>query len=427
MTLQLLPVNFVFVTLNYAHMYLVSPWWLFDTTPCAHNIPNPKAAVTMSKSPSLRRIKADIRELSIDPSDQYYAAPLETDMFEWHFTIRGPADTEFAGGVYHGKILLPPEYPFKPPNIVFLTPSGRFETNVKVCLSFSAHHPELWQPAWGIRLILEAIISFLPTPADGAIGALDWTKEERAKLAKESVKFHCPVCCAAGQSCADLLPDLKPAAETSDGDGNINNKKSKFQEEIEKLKMLQGMHHAKEEEIVADNGESKEEAKETEQVDSSTDETSQLLPSVSDDRTEVVSNTSAPESQEAKPKPEQANDDDAKPAPLPDQNPPEQSSSGEPSDANLTPEQASSHNAAESPPTPQDDVTAAAAEGNQTNAAVAPPTMDDQTNIPAATPQHSILVTEPFLNGMILAFSVTVMYLLTQAKSLIEELHELQS
>ena len=131
----------------------------------------------MSKSPSLRRIKADIRELSIDPSDQYYAAPLETDMFEWHFTIRGPADTEFAGGVYHGKILLPPEYPFKPPNIVFLTPSGRFETNTKVCLSFSAHHPELWQPAWGIRLILEALISFLPTPADGAI-TLTWDCDE---------------------------------------------------------------------------------------------------------------------------------------------------------------------------------------------------------------------------------------------------------
>lgn len=53
---------------------------------------------------------------------------------------------------------------------MFLTPSGRFETNTKVCLSFSAYHPELWQPAWGIRLILEALISFLPTPADGAIG-----------------------------------------------------------------------------------------------------------------------------------------------------------------------------------------------------------------------------------------------------------------
>ena len=164
----------------------------------------------MSKSPSLRRIKADIRELSIDPSDQYHAAPLEHDMFEWHFTIRGAEGTDFAGGVYHGRILLPPEYPFKPPNIVFLTPSGRFETGVKVCLSFSAHHPELWQPAWGVRLILEALISFLPTPADGAIGALDWTPAERRKLAGESSKFRCPVCChSGGMTCVDLLPEKK--------------------------------------------------------------------------------------------------------------------------------------------------------------------------------------------------------------------------
>jgi ubiquitin-conjugating enzyme E2 J1 len=37
----------------------------------------------MSKSPSLRRIQADIRELAFDPSDRYHAAPLENDMFEW--------------------------------------------------------------------------------------------------------------------------------------------------------------------------------------------------------------------------------------------------------------------------------------------------------------------------------------------------------
>mmetsp|Transcript_11656 Transcript_11656/g.26722 ORF Transcript_11656/g.26722 Transcript_11656/m.26722 type:complete len:340 (-) Transcript_11656:2146-3165(-) len=189
----------------------------------------------MSKSPSLRRIKADIRELSLDPSDQYHAAPLETDMFEWHFTIRGAKGTDFEGGVYHGKILLPPEYPFKPPNVVFLTPSGRFETNVKVCLSFSAFHPELWQPAWGIRLILEALISFLPTPADGAIGALDWTSEERKKLAKESVKFRCPICCAEGETCADLLPKLEEGG---------TKKASKFSAEIEKLKALQVQNHA---------------------------------------------------------------------------------------------------------------------------------------------------------------------------------------
>ena len=32
-------------------------------------------------------------------------------------------DTEFDGGVYHGRIILPAEYPMKPPNIIILTVS----------------------------------------------------------------------------------------------------------------------------------------------------------------------------------------------------------------------------------------------------------------------------------------------------------------
>ena len=66
-------------------------------------------------------------------------------------------------GVYHGRIILPPEYPMKPPNIVILTPNGRFEVGTKICLSVSAHHPEEWKPSWGIRTILLALASFMPT------------------------------------------------------------------------------------------------------------------------------------------------------------------------------------------------------------------------------------------------------------------------
>lgn len=82
-------------------------------------------------------------------------------MFEWHFTIRGAPDTPYEGGVYHGRILLPPSYPFAPPNIVFMTENGRWQTKTKICLSISAHHPEQWSPSWGIRTILEALISFM--------------------------------------------------------------------------------------------------------------------------------------------------------------------------------------------------------------------------------------------------------------------------
>ncbi len=76
------------------------------------------------------------------------------------------------GGIYHGRITLPPEYPFKPPSFIMLTPSGRFETNTKICLSISSHHPEHWQPSWSVRTALTALISFLPTPGNGALGSL---------------------------------------------------------------------------------------------------------------------------------------------------------------------------------------------------------------------------------------------------------------
>merc|ERR1711971_1265951 len=161
-------------------------------------------------------------------------------MFEWHFTIRGAEETDFEGGLYHGRILLPPEYPFKPPHIIFLTPSGRFETNTKICLSFSAYHPELWQPAWGIRLILEALISFLPTPSDGAIGSLDWTPLERKRLAKKSVNFVCPKCGPVSK----LIPQV--AEKQSHNKCNIaSNKSSKYEKEIEALHHFQLLNEGK--------------------------------------------------------------------------------------------------------------------------------------------------------------------------------------
>lgn len=34
-----------------------------------------------------------------------------------HFTFLGPPDSPYANGLYHGVIMLSPEYPLKPPNI----------------------------------------------------------------------------------------------------------------------------------------------------------------------------------------------------------------------------------------------------------------------------------------------------------------------
>ena len=58
-----------------------------------------------------------------EPTVDYFASPMSDNLFEWHFTVRGPKDTDFEGGIYHGRIVLPTEYPMKPPNIIFLTVS----------------------------------------------------------------------------------------------------------------------------------------------------------------------------------------------------------------------------------------------------------------------------------------------------------------
>eukprot|EP00742_Colponemidia_sp_Colp-10_P003732 GILJ01003972.1.p1 GENE.GILJ01003972.1~~GILJ01003972.1.p1 ORF type:complete len:308 (+),score=23.34 GILJ01003972.1:42-926(+) len=152
------------------------------------------------KSSAVKRILQEVKEMTKNPNTDYWAAPVPDNLFEWHFTIRGPLDTEFAGGLYHGRIVLPSDYPYQPPSIMLLTPNGRFEVRTKICLSISSHHPEFWQPAWSVRTILEALITFMPTEAKGAIGSLEFTKEERKRLALESTNFECPLCGSASNT-----------------------------------------------------------------------------------------------------------------------------------------------------------------------------------------------------------------------------------
>ncbi|KAL8481219.1 hypothetical protein ACS0TY_027126 [Phlomoides rotata] len=138
------------------------------------------------KNPAVRRILQEVKEMQSNPSDDFMSLPLEEDIFEWQFAIRGPRDSEFEGGIYHGRIQLPAEYPHKPPSFMLLTPNGRFETQTKICLSISNHHPEHWQPSWSVRTALVALIAFMPTSPNGALGSLDYKKEERQALAIKS-------------------------------------------------------------------------------------------------------------------------------------------------------------------------------------------------------------------------------------------------
>lgn len=158
-----------------------------------------------STAQSLGRIMREYEEIKSSINGNWIARPLNLeDPYEWHFVLRGPPNSVYEQGTYHGKILLPPEYPSVPPNFFFLNKNGRFEVGKVICLSASKYHLDMWQPAWGIRTMLEALQTLFLTQEQGSLHSLDWSPEVRRQFAIESRSWICPLC---KKSNEDLLQD----------------------------------------------------------------------------------------------------------------------------------------------------------------------------------------------------------------------------
>ncbi|XP_071494467.1 ubiquitin-conjugating enzyme E2 J2-like [Diadema setosum] len=128
------------------------------------------------------RLKQDYMRLKKDPVPYVTAEPLPSNILEWHYVVRGPKDTPYEGGVYHGKLVFPREFPFKPPSIYMITPNGRFKVNTRLCLSISDFHPDTWNPAWSVSTILTGLLSFMveKNPTWGSIETTDFVKKQFA-------------------------------------------------------------------------------------------------------------------------------------------------------------------------------------------------------------------------------------------------------
>jgi ubiquitin-protein ligase len=119
--------------------------------------------------------------------------PSEEDLRLWYFVVYDLKDTEYDNGIYLGKVILPPKYPFKAPDFQFLTPSGRFEINKKLCTSFTGYHQELYSPSWNIASMCAGLISFMTDSINliesKGIGGIDSTSEYKKQIANDSKNY----------------------------------------------------------------------------------------------------------------------------------------------------------------------------------------------------------------------------------------------
>lgn len=110
----------------------------------------------------MKRLKQEIVELQSNPVTNCSAGPDENDITHWKATIFGPEDTPYHGGVFNLDVKFPPEYPFKPPKMIFVTPIYHCNINRQggICLDILKDGGN-WSPALTISKVLLSICSLL--------------------------------------------------------------------------------------------------------------------------------------------------------------------------------------------------------------------------------------------------------------------------
>lgn len=174
----------------------------------------------------IRRIKSDILEINESPDLQGQIGPIEPlddDLKTLKGFIRGPDDSPYSGGLFEVKIVIPSNYPFKPPNVYFTTPI--WHPNITsdggyICLDILKTK---WSAAMNLKSILLSLQLLLQdpnplSPLNGACASQMRTdRNSYFRTAQGWVKKHAKSS-NKGDNCASRpKPNSTPILDTSGG------------------------------------------------------------------------------------------------------------------------------------------------------------------------------------------------------------------
>ncbi len=133
----------------------------------------------LTKDEWLDRLAIEAQELR---REQPTFRPIDDDLTHWRGEILGSGLYE--GGVFLVEIKIPREYPFKPPQLRFVTPI--WHVNIfkeKVCVGILGKE---WSPAYSLVQIVETLRFLLtsPNPDDplNNVAARQWKRDRQGFL-----------------------------------------------------------------------------------------------------------------------------------------------------------------------------------------------------------------------------------------------------
>lgn len=123
---------------------------------------------------ALKRLHNEFKDIRKDPNYFYSLGLNISNAYIWNFSMIGPTDTLYEGGIFTGTITFPDNYPIKPPVVIFdnlLHPN--IYSSGHVCISILHEGTdqygyekdyERWSPSQNVNSIMLSILSMLSAP-----------------------------------------------------------------------------------------------------------------------------------------------------------------------------------------------------------------------------------------------------------------------